>query len=553
MNLGVDFGSTYTTLSRYDETAGEIRDILLYEGSPFVPSVVARKEESYVFGAEAKNKTGRKGYTSYKGFKMLLAETRREQLIRRGFGDQTPPDIAGRFLDFCIREALQRSGEDYIDHLVVGVPEVWNDSLSTLDGRNILKRICTKKDLVGSVQVVSEPACASAFFSYNFQKTTGHAYQGHILLIDYGGGTLDITLTKVTSTDQGKIEIQVEERTGAGENEEGEIGKAGIVYMESVMETAILESGIFSETVERDEKFYKSVNIFEEDLKTSWRTIQDIFNEYEVDNITELEQEEFSSVEYKGEEISISYGLMVRVYNKLIAPVLSEKLGVMIEYMDAHGINYQDKKEEGFKIALVGGFGNYYLVDHQVRSLFGFGSQDLRQSGIIRNATDREKAVSMGASLLASGIISIRNTAPYSIGIPGMVGDKPSLNYAIRYKQEIVYDKVYFPCGKEDGKPVPYFIGSTLKHFVINRGGDDRTAIIVPLKEQFVKELKDLVAYADDQYLTAILGFSMDSSGILSLHVRAYNLITGEADPKDNVIVLDSFNNIFGVSQVRYA
>ena len=41
MNLGVDFGSTYSTLSRYVDATGQLQDIALYEGSPFIPTVVS--------------------------------------------------------------------------------------------------------------------------------------------------------------------------------------------------------------------------------------------------------------------------------------------------------------------------------------------------------------------------------------------------------------------------------------------------------------------------------------------------------------------------------
>ena len=41
MNLGIDFGSTYTIMSQYDDTSEQLRDISLQEGAPFIPTVVA--------------------------------------------------------------------------------------------------------------------------------------------------------------------------------------------------------------------------------------------------------------------------------------------------------------------------------------------------------------------------------------------------------------------------------------------------------------------------------------------------------------------------------
>lgn len=97
-------------------------------------------------------------------------------------------------------------------------------------------RLCADRQRTGG---------CSAYFSYNFKQETGRNFDGRLLLIDYGGGTLDLTLTDVeTRPDkEGRegMEIRVLKRTGAGENEEGRIGQAGIAYMETLMEMAIHE------------------------------------------------------------------------------------------------------------------------------------------------------------------------------------------------------------------------------------------------------------------------------------------------------------------------
>lgn len=553
MNLGVDFGSTYTTLSRFSNSAGQLRDISLYEGTPFIPTVAAEGKGKYFYGAEAKNKTGKKGYQVFKAFKMLLPETDMIRLKMRGYDEEHLPDqITERFLDFCLQEALIRCGEKKIEKMVIGVPEVWFDHLETLDGRNVLRNICADLPYVDQVQVVSEPAAASAFFAYNFYKNTGRNYSGHILLIDYGGGTLDITLTNVALRDGENVEIRVEARTGAGENTEGKIGSAGIRYMEQVMMQGIAQSGCFSAEIETDGAFFKAVDTLEEELKTSRRVIKDIFDEYGLDD-PDLEEEEFTSIEYKGEEIPITYGLLLRVYKEVIEPVLAEQLNLMIGFMKEAKIRYDDSDQEIFKIALVGGFGNFYLVDHQIRSTFRFSSMDKRTSDIIEYAEDREKSISLGAALVASDIIRIRNTAPYSIGFLGIDQDKANADYAFRYKDDIVFDQPYYPHYKNDPeKPIAYYIGATPNAFVVNHGTSSKTAMLVYLKPKYIKQLEDMVRFADEQYQTAIIGFSLDASGILSVHIRPFNLFTKKAEGKDNRIVLDSFKNMFDFTPIDY-
>ena len=553
MNLGVDFGSTYTILSRYAENMGQLQDISLYEGAPFIPTVVAEGKGKYSYGAEAKNKTGRRGFETYKAFKMLLPESNSKRLEMRGYDtDHMPAEIAKKFLDFCIQEALIRCGEKKIDKMVIGAPEVWFDNLETLDGRNVLRNICSEFPYVDELQVISEPAAASAFFAYNFKKSTGRNYDGHILLIDYGGGTLDITLTNVSLRDSSSVEIRVEARTGAGENTEGKIGSAGIRYMEQVMTQAIQESGYFEGELETDGRFFKAVDDLENELKTSRKAIKDIFDEYGLDD-PDLEDEEFTTIEYRGEEIEVSYGLLVRVYNEVIAPVLKEQLNRMISYMEEAGIRYDDSDQEIFKIALVGGFGNYYLVDQQIRSTFRFSSMDKRTKDIIEFAEDREKSISFGAALVASGVIRIRNTAPYSIGFLGLDQDPVNADYAFRYKDDIIFDKPYYPHYKNDtDKPIAYYIGSTPNAFVVNLGTSSKTAMRVYLKPKYVQQLEDMIRFADERYQTAVIGFSLDVSWILSVHIRPFNLFTKQPEGKDNRIVLDSFKNMFDFTPIEY-
>ena len=100
MDLGVDFGSTYTTISQYREATEQLQDISLFEGTPFIPTVVSEGKGKLQFGAGAKVKTGKKGFRTFKAFKMLLPETNEKVLEERGFDEEHRPDkIAEQFLE----------------------------------------------------------------------------------------------------------------------------------------------------------------------------------------------------------------------------------------------------------------------------------------------------------------------------------------------------------------------------------------------------------------------------------------------------------------------
>lgn len=542
VNIGIDFGSTYTTISVYRHDTGMV-EALAMSSSPYIPTTVALLGDKYEYGRAARSVTGKRGVKLLKGFKMLLAENDEKLLTSRGYTpEHTPKRVAGRFLEYCLRQVLADLHETKIDRLVVGVPEIWNQKLSTLDARIVLRDILQELEFVEKVQVVSEPAAATAFFAHNFKLSTGREYEGCILLIDYGGGTLDLTLTNVSSS-SGSVEIKVLERAGAGENEDGMIGKAGIVYMESVMAEAIGQSGILEgKPLEFDGRFYKAVDSLEEELQFRTDAIKDTFDEYGTDFPEDLE-EEFTAIDYRGEYITVTYRMLVEVYDRVIRPVLEEKLTLMTQYMDLHGIRYMDRDQDIFKIALVGGFGNYYLVRKQIEETFRFSTMDKRQENIILHRGDREKSISLGAAMLSAGVVSIRNTAPLAIGLTGKDEKGNScVSYAIGYKQDLEDDRVYFPREESTARPIRYMVTrGSISRLVINRGSEPETAQVLRLRPQF----EALLSSVAEPMATVALGFSMDASGVLSLHVQAYPMDSSEPESPGRRIELAKCGELF--------
>ncbi len=553
VNIGMDFGSTYTTVSVYKQESRMLEALSLSQGMPYIPSVVSVGKGPMEFGMAAKTQTGKKGVTVFKAFKMMLTESEPEKLKARGFDENnTPEQIAREFIGAVLRQVLADMHEDRIGTLVVGVPEVWSDGIGTLDGRTIVRDICRSLDFVEQVKVVSEPAAASAFFVHNFNTSTGKDFEGNILLVDYGGGTLDITLTEVSAgKENGEnsfAEIKVLERTGAGENVEGEVGKAGIIYMETVVSRAIENSDILGgKKPERDGKYFRAVDSLELDLQTGTKRIRDMFEEYGLDDIDGLYDEEFTTIEYKGEDVEISYGLLLEVYNDTIRDIFNEKLEEMIQFMQRANIRYMDGGQDTFKIALVGGFGNFYLVKKQIEDKFRFSLYDKRRENIILNKADCERAISLGAALLAAGVIGIRNTAAYSIGVWAYdINKKVCLNYAIRYKQDIEFHKVYYARGSVDNEIfVIQAISGGFDKFLVNFGHDDRTACFALAKEEFAKKLANVVK---NQYHTAVVGFSIDPSGVVSIHVHDYDVLKGVIGEEDHEVELTKFGDLFEVT-----
>ena len=561
--VGIDFGSTYTTVSTFREETGTLESHTLSEGgTPFIPSVLTMFKDQISVGREAKTRSlmgQKKGQQSFRAFKMMLAENDEAVLEERGFSKiETPEKITALFLENVLSQVLEHLNEKRIDRLVIGIPEIWNSTLTTIDGRTRLRDICRKLPFVNpeGVQVVSEPAAASAYFAYNFRQMVGKNFNGKLLLVDYGGGTLDITLNDVEARfdSQGKegMEIRTLFRTGAGENEQGEIGKAGIIYMESLLKGAIRQQMPNME-IEHDNHFYRALDALEVQLQECTNCIKNVFDEYGTDpkDLTEDEMDEedyiFAEIPYRGMIVDITYQLMVRVYNDVIRPIFDEKLNEVIDYMKEKKIDYMNRNNQTFKIVLVGGFGNFYLVKKQMTDKFCFSSTDERQNNVIKKREDCEKAISLGAALLASNVLRIRKTAPYSIGIRVRDEEKISLTYGIRYNQDIETDKVYMQKDSQGNLVVMVSVTGDINAFLINLRDDDRYAMEMYPKDSIKKRLKQAITSADG---TAVIGFSLDASGCIRLHVHDYDIFSEQVG-KGHVIELTNFREMFDMQRVK--
>lgn len=560
-DCGIDFGSTYTIISICRE--GRPEAVLLTEGalSASVPTVMAiDKKGKKQFGHAAKNLTGKKGCQVYKAFKMLLAEQDEELLAERGFGGEVSPQTAAReFLQEMLRMAAERVGDTQIGNLVVGAPEIWFKDMKTLEARSILAELC--REITGveikHVMVVSEPAAACAYFVYNYQNEMKRPFKGSIFLADYGGGTLDNSLTQVAvDTDpdgRQSMSIKVLESNGAGEVAEGKIGKAGIVYMETVVREAILRSGVLDgEEFRPDGDFYRAVNQLESELQNQVTAINQTFRDIGIDDLEELDEEEFTALDYRREEIIVTYALLAEIYDRVIRDVFGEKLREMIGFMDRHGINYLNTERDDFKLALVGGFGNYYLVRKQMTDTFKLANEgDNRGKGIIVNRSDCEMAISYGTALLAAGLVKISQTAPFSIA-PGHKRSDGGyyLDYAFRYKQDISYNVTYFP-KNQNGHVIPTMVAADqIEDLIINFGHEDERAMVVPLKTEFRRKLTNLNL---GQYHVGVLGFSLDATEVLTLHVHEYDYKEKTAGREIGSYRLARYSELFELTRLRNA
>lgn len=586
MDIGIDFGSTYSVVSRYDELEDRVEAIPLCEGaSGSIPSVVSmtkpRKQGNppqIAIGPAAKLQAGKRTVRIFEGFKILLTESNLEMLKKRGYDNvYSPREITKIFLSETLRKVSKNYNNEPIENLVICVPEIWGRNPAQNDGRVILRDVLRNEIFEDEpkphIRVVTEPEAASAFIAFHYEKTTGRPFNGHLLLIDYGGGTLDITLTEVSSDENG-LEISYREGGGAGENHpddqgNGTIGTAGIAYMQAVVINALREAGLLGE----DEfpnysspAFVAAVTDLESQIKSRGNDIEDAFSIYgsyysNLDAILDEEEElDFAQLEYGDEAFPVTYQQLFRAYRDTIENVLKREVQEINrkvrEHIGADPCEPEAGLRDDFKIALVGGFGSFYLVKQQLAEIYKLDADaavDMRTKSI--PAKEREQAISFGAALLAAGKVKQKKTARFSIGLctkNAKNGQPDGLYYGIRYHQIIEPGTPYFILypGRTEDKPENRVVWGGLygniSSFAIEFSDSIEHGCLMDLKLEMLNRLRDLPTEG-----TWYCGFSMDENEIVSFHVEPRNgsVLGRKLEPVD--IALDSYARMFNLTALR--
>ena len=470
VSLGIDFGTTYSVVAKLKDASLAVPSVeavrfQAFRNSAVVDSIVAEdtslRTRRY-FGRNARTKAAQPGFKVYKGFKMLLSEAPQDvealsRLQENGFENrEQPAEITKEFLTKLIEQYRQQYPQENVSKITIGVPEIWFDT--SFNCRRILKNIVEEIIGTGNVQLESEPKLACAFFVYNYKIRTGNDFAGHILLIDYGGGTLDITICEVDNHNGTPI-ISIKYKDGAGANTQKKIGSAGLLYQQEILNLTLMENGVREEDIQINNSYYYCLHRIEDSLLSNQQDIGEVFSANEGAYPLEEINDQFGEpIVYNDRIYTVKYGTLFKAY-RVIERILGEKLADAIAKMDELGINYADSQSDSFKIALVGGFCSFFLTRRQIETTAGLtrgGTYDDRRyydfDTYLANEEDRENAVAYGAALLANDLVSFKRQAPYSLSLLPLIRvngvDRPNLEVdplvVFEENDEIVFDQPYF-------------------------------------------------------------------------------------------------------------
>lgn len=200
MIVGFDFGTTNSLVSVV--VGDRVIDVMDVETGRPHPSIVRYEGEQVVVGREAKDALGAAGIgvhgNTVKSPKFLLGE----EAVAVGGVDRSPVDIVADVVRHVRTESMrspQRNVLGDLDNAVVTIPV-------TMNGH---RRAALREAFAGAgirvTQFVHEPLAALYGFirgSHDPEEMARRLARRNVLVVDWGGGTLDLTLCRV---DEGQV------------------------------------------------------------------------------------------------------------------------------------------------------------------------------------------------------------------------------------------------------------------------------------------------------------------------------------------------------------
>ncbi len=399
MKIGIDFGTTNSILSYMD---GDILHAYKHGGAScnnYIRSCVAiNKDDStdISIGESALSNQINSDYNTYINFKMLLIEKNISVLQQRGYHHHNPREIAKLYLNtliesYCKSQHIEKSA---LTNVVITIPEVWVRQ-GEHEARHTLKQICNELKLPVNVKLYSEPVAAAVYFASVFKKKENTPFNGHLLVCDYGGGTLDLSLCKLENED-----IRVLEGVGSGESHSGSLGNAGVAYDEYVVKRFIERNNLTNNNYHRLLVEFERSKIIHAD--TLEKRISNYIRNPDTDRTV------FTLADFPIKTSDLAEG-----FKEIIKNNLKTALNEMQRYLQSHGID--TKGSDKFRVVMVGGFSNFYLVRHMIKNFFNSETDADRRFQSL-TLEDTALAISKGAALIANGVYTVTQNCPVNIG-----------------------------------------------------------------------------------------------------------------------------------------
>lgn len=419
MKLGIDFGTSTILVTRWDENENsnvEIVNGIGSYGANFVENVVYIKDaDTILIGDSAKTYVNspnahQENYIS--GIKRhLLNPEWRCSIIADGTGETltfTAPEVCTMVFRYISDTVKKNHPNDFKEdepiHVVLSVPYDYK-----ADTRNIISESAEKAGLLVE-SLIEEPIAASMSYGI-FNDALENGKSQNIMIVDFGGGTLDTTAFSFTSEEGGRTKIETLATGG-----DSKLGGLDITRILKEHYTSKLSNKLDNKT---EQQVFDRCNEYKE-----------ILSDYENDTDSIEIMIEGMNFEYVEEELTLGE------YRQLLEEngIFDKMKKTFDDCVSRSGIS----KTEFDKVILVGGTCKISLIQKYIEEYFG-------KKPIISTAVDIFELVGLGAGLYCKSLTL-----------------KDNFNYYI--VQKVIYSIGVFSSGINGGSHFNPFVKSNSKY-----------------------------------------------------------------------------------------
>jgi molecular chaperone DnaK (HSP70) len=413
---GLDFGMTNSSLCTFGPSKVPKPYIMKGANSWFVPTVVANTGlarwverfveaflDKFVIGFGARETPG-----FVENFKIKLPHLGTlEEGNRHGREEYK---AASKFLETLFTKFFKDTGHSHFDELVVTVPESWLSG-AQLGGVNALKHILSGIR-VQTPRILSEPVAAACYFAHLHLEAEGRPFDGHVLIYDHGGSTLDLCVARLTGE-------QVHTITRVGRSgEDGTLGFGGVQFDKLVFDKVAARNPRIAALEGEDRARW--LHEFEEMKR---RAVEDIETACRPDAPPEARAGRAFSL--KDSETQVRVSDLLEVFEGEFSDRIREDVNAVLaqaKQLDSIDTTRPDR----FRVVTVGGFSEFPPVQNLMREIFlaESGTADVLEAHFVEN-DDRWLAVAKGACLVASGTSKVKPTCPLTFGVTAYVKTEP--------------------------------------------------------------------------------------------------------------------------------
>lgn len=395
--LGIDFGTSTNYVTRWNESDGSVKgvpnlDPAIYTGDEVFPNVIYYSQNGEkLVGKAAMKRALIDPQNGVIGVKRKLVEDNWEYDIPALHMKYSPVDVSRDIFQYIKDKVSSNNGGSAIDGVVISVPYAYGNK-----ERLKIRRAAERAGL-NVLDLIEEPVAAAISYGI-FQKISTMGHSEKIMVFDFGGGTLDITIFSYEKSSDGDVTIEVL-------NTEGIRDFGGQVVDDILFSKISGKAGISASEISDQEQRIK----YQSEMTSRIVQLKEESQYWDEDEEEDMD-DNISGIHIRASVSADEIDNWLR--GERVLEKIRDSVNDALWNCGSKGLEPDDID----RVLLVGGSCNLNLVKKALRDIFGREPEEY-------NAIDKNKMVGYGAGVYCGlkaqnkNNIQIIQKLSYSIGV----------------------------------------------------------------------------------------------------------------------------------------